>query len=311
MAQEEQTDHEIVETPHRTSKKKNNLVTAGIIIAIIVIIGGSLAWLYTGTLSSAKEKVFNVLPLPAAIVDMKFISAKEVLTRITLAKQLVESQGMTEADPAQIYDQLLETKKLAAIASNHKLSVSSAEIEEEYQNIVNQYGEGDEEKFKVELDKTYHMSPDKFKNEVMRQEILQAKLSTWYSQQQDLNKSAYDKAKDLQAKIDGGQSFEEVTTAYTQDEATKDFGGDSGLIPFDDLLPEFRTELKDSKAGDTKLVASRYGLHILKILELNNDGPDGKRQVHMQQLFIKQDGFTEWLQKETDNIRVLKLLKFS
>lgn len=242
---------------------------------------------------------------------MKFVSAKEALERITLAKQLTESQGTgAEADSTQIYDQLIETKKLAAIVSNRSLSVSQEAIDEEYKNIVKQYAAGDEEKFKTELEATYQMSPEKFKDEVIRQELEQSELAVWYSKQEDLNKDAYAKANDLQGKISSGQSFDEVATAYTQDEATKDFAGDSGMIPFDELLPEFRSELQNAGVGDVKLVPSRYGLHILKILEQNNDGADGAKQIHLQQIFVKQVGFAEWLEAETANVRVIKLLKF-
>lgn len=310
---EAEKTHEVAEhkSPSHGNKKSSPWILGGAIGVIVLVIAGGLAWLYTGQTSAAKEKVFNVLPLPAAIVDMKFVSAKESLARIALAKQLVETQGMgIEANPTETYDQLIEIKQLSAIASRHKVSVSQAEVDEEYNNIVKQYAQGDAEKFKTELEKTYQMSPEKFKAEVITQELEQSGLSLWYSKQEDLNKDSYAKAKDLQSKIEGGQNFDEVATQYTQDEATKDFAGDSGVIPFDDLLPEFREQLKDAKVGDVKLATSRFGIHILKVLELNNDGENGAKQIHLQQIFVKQVGFAEWLKNETDGLRVVKLLKF-
>ena len=306
-----------IETNHekhhseKKSKKMSRTTIIAIVVAIILIIAGGLTWLYTGNVSSAKEKVFKVLPLPAAIVNTKFVSAKEALARVELAKQLAESQGMGAViDPTQTYDQLLESKKITVLVSRERLSVKNEEIDEEYKNIVKQYAAGDEAKFKEELEKTYRMSPEKFKNEVIRQELEQSQLAIWYSKQEGFNKDAYAKAKELQGKLDGGQSFDEVATAYTQDEATKDFAGDSGLVVFNDLLPEFRTELAEVKVGDIKLVPSRYGLHILKVLELNNDGPDGAKQIHLQQIFVKQTGFEEWLKNETAAVKIYKLLKF-
>ncbi len=314
--EESEQTHHVEETHHTTSHKSKNKnkhwIAGGVIGLVILIIVGGLAWLYTGEVAGAKEKVFNALPLPAAIVDMQFVSAKEALARIALAKQLMEAQGMgIEAKPSQTYDQLLETKKLSALTSKYKLSVTDEAINEEYINIVKQYAQGDEEKFKTELEKTYQMAPEKFRNEVIRQELEQTELALWYSKQESLNKDAYAKANELKGKLDGGQSFDEVATAYTQDEATKDFAGDSGMIAYDELLPEFRTDLADNKVGDIKLVPSRYGIHILKILEQNNDGENGSRQIHLQQIFVKQTGFAEWLENETNNIRVLKLLKFN
>ncbi len=293
--------------------KKTHWIIAGVVGLVVLVVAGGLAWLYTGKISNAKEKVFTKLPLPAAIVDTTFVSAKEALARIELAKQLAAAQGAgmaAEPDAAQIFEQLITTKKLSAIVSSRNLKVTNEAIDEEYKNIVTQYGGGDEEKFKTQLEQTYKMSPDKFKNEVIRQELEQSELAIWYSKQEELNKDAYKTANDLKGKLDGGQSFDEVAKVYTQDEATKDFAGDSGLIAYDELLPEFRTELKDVKVGDIKMVPSRYGLHILKVLELNNDGENGAKKIHLQQIFVKQVGFADWLDNETNNVRVINLLKF-
>ena len=154
------------------------------------------------------------------------------------------------------------------------------------------------------------MGPDEFKSQVIHQELLQSQLLIWFNKQESLNKDSYAKMKELQGKLDGGQSFDDVATAYTQDEANKDFAGDSGMLPFDQLLPEFRTALKDAKPDDTKMVVSRYGLHLLKVLEINDNGEGGTKQIHLKQIYVKQTGFPEWLTKESEIVRVVKLLKF-
>ncbi len=306
-------EHEVhsSNTGHHKKSKNTNRVIAIIVAVLAVILVGGLAWVYTGKLSPAKEKILTTLPLPAAIVDTKFVSAESVITRINLAKQLMEEQGMGEqVDAADTYKQLIEVKKVEAIGSNKNISVTNDEINEEYQNIITQYFDGNAEDFQKELDKTYKMSADEFKKEVIRQRVLQSNLSLWYSRQKDLNEAAYKTAQDLYDKINNGQNFDEIAKIYTQDEATKDFAGDSGMIPYDDLLAEFREELKDSKVGDTKLIASRYGLHVLKVLELNDSGENGAKQIHLQQIFVQQDGFEDWLTKEIEGVKVIQLLKF-
>lgn len=308
----EEAHHETQHKPKRRLHKNHKIGLAVIVIAIVVIAGGGLTWIYTGQISSAKEKVLKALPLPAAIVDMKFVSAESVLDRAALSKQLLEAQGMGDkADSNKIFDQIVDVKKLEAVASQRSVKAPQAEIEEEYKNIVTQYAQGDEAAFLKELNDTYRMGSDKFKNEVVRQQVLQSNLLLWYSQQEDLNKEAYDKARELENRINNGESFDEIAKQYSEDESTKDFAGDSGMIPFDDLLPEFRESLKDSQVGDSKLVVSRYGLHVTKVLEINNDGENGAKQVHLQQIFVQQQGFGEWLEKQVGNIRVLKLLTFS
>ncbi len=306
------SEHE--ETHHHKKKRRqsNKSIIAIVIALIVIILAVSLTWLYTGKLSQAKEKVFKKIPLPAAIVDMQFISAKKVLSRIELAKQLSSQQeGAKSVDPSQTFSQLVDAQKIDAIASQHHISVTKEQIDEEYQNIIKQYANGDENAFKDELNKTYHMSTDQFKDQVIKEEVLQGNIQLWYNGQTDLDKDALNKAKELQDKINGGQNFDDVAKAYTQDEATKDFAGDSGMIAFSDLLPEFRDGLKDAKVGDSKTVVSRYGIHIFKVLERNSDGANGSEQIHLQQIFVKPNGFSDWMSKQTDNVRVIKLLKFN
>lgn len=306
-------EHQEHETHHHKKKRsrRNKTIAIGVVGILLLIIGIGIAWLYTGSFSSAKEKVFSTIPLPAAIVDMKLVSGKMVIDRIDLAKQLSDAQGAgAEVPPADTFDQIIETKKIDALASKYKLSVPQEELETEYKNIIKQYANDDENAFKDELQKTYGMSPEQFKNEVIKQELLQSELLVWFNQQSSLNQSTYDKINGFKSKIDSGTSFDDVSKEYTSDEATKDFAGDSGVIPFDQLLPEFRKALAESKTGDVRIVASRYGLHMLKVLDVNNNGENGAKQIHLQQIYVKQEGFPEWLATETEKVRVVRLLKF-
>ncbi|HEX3095748.1 MAG TPA: peptidylprolyl isomerase, partial [Patescibacteria group bacterium] len=291
----EGSEHEEVhhEPKHKKSKNLKSIIIIVVAVILIILIA-FLTWLYTGKLSQAKEKIFKKLPLPAAVVDMKFLSAKTVIGRIDLANQLASSQGAPASSNSDIYSQLIDSKKLDAIADHKHVSVKQAEIDEEYQNILKQYANGDEDTFKKELQDNYKMDVAQFKKEVVSEEILQSDLMLWFNNQKDLNKDAYDKAGDFQNQLNSGKSFDEVATAYTQDEATKNFAGDSQMIPYSSLLPEFRADLNDAKVGDVKLVVSRYGLHLLKVLEVNNDGANGAKQIHLQQIFIKPSDFSAW-----------------
>lgn len=312
MNQEEIQNEEPQNEIKRRQGKKHIYIPLLLIGFVVIIIAAALTWLYTGSLSDAKKKIFSSVPLPAALVDMKLLSANNVIDRVELAKKLMTTQGTgATVSPQETFNQIIEGKKLEAIASQRKLSVSKEAIDEEYNNIITQYAGGDAENFKNELSKTYEMTPEEFKNQIIYQELVNAQLMLWYNKQEDLNKDSYKTINDLKARVDSGESFDDVARSYTQDEATRDFAGDSGMLPFNDLLPEFREQLADVKVGDIKFIPSRYGLHILKVLEYNNDGENGAKQIHLQQIFVKQAGFTEWLTTQSDNVRVIKLLKFT
>ncbi len=279
-------------------------------VVIVLLIAAGIAWLYTGTLNSTKQKVLSKIPLPAALVGNKLVPAKELITRLALAKQVASGQEQSRAATnTQIFDQLIANKKLESIASSKNIMVTSDEIDREYKKVVNQYSSGDDSKFSEELQNTFGLTPAQFKIDVLRLDIMQNNLARWFNKQESLNADAYAKAKDLQNKLGSGQKFEDVAGTYTQDAATKDFAGDSGFVVFGDLLPEFQDALKDAKANDTKLVVSRYGLHIIKVLEQDNNGDNGAARIHLQQIFVKENEFSAWLAQQTDAIKSKKLLK--
>lgn len=288
----------------------NKLSIIVLVAIIIIVLGAFLAWLYTGSFTQAKSNVFSKLPLPVALVGSRLVTGPELVDRLQLANKLPDEYKTAATDlNTLVYDQLVDSKKIANLASAKGLSVNSKEVDEEYQRVVDQYADGDTNKFKDTLKGTYGMTESEFKANVLRQDILQNKLAVWFNGQENLNQAAYKTAKDLTNKLNSGTSFDDVAKEYTQDEATKDFAGDSGFVAVNDLLPEFQAALKDAETGSVKQISSRYGLHILKLLEKDNNGENGAARVHLQQIFVKENSFEEWFNKETDNIRVVKFLK--
>jgi hypothetical protein len=286
------------------TQKKRHLMIAGVSGVALLVVAGLLIWLYTGEVSGAKASLFRAIPLPAAFVGSMPVPASEVLDRVALTEKL-------GADSSEAYDLVLDGKKIARLAGSKSLSVSNAEIDEEYNNIIAQFAGGDAEAFRKQLTDTYNMNEAEFKDSVIRQSLLEAQLATWFHQQENLNSKAYEKARELQSKLGRGENFDDVAKTYTEDEASKDFAGTSEVMPFDELLPEFRTGLQDNKTDDVKMIASRYGLHILKVLDNNNNSESGQRQIRLQQIFVQGEDFAKWLEDETAGTKVTKLLKFS
>ena len=281
---------------------------------VILLAAGAVTWLYTGSLSDSKVKVFARVPLPAAIVGKKLLFAQDLIDRVELSKKLANAQGADDATApedlrSQVYDRLVDAKKLEAIAGEKKVSVTSDQINQEYKDIVDQYGEGNEAKFADDLRQSYGLNSSQFKDKVLRLDVLQSNLAIWFNGQESLNQKAYQLAGDLKAKLQNGESFESVAAAYTQDEAMKNFAGDSGFLPFTDLLPEYQAALKDAKPGDLKLVPGRSGLLLIKVLERDNNGDNGADRIHLQQIFVETSSFADWYQKESSDIKVTKLLK--
>lgn len=298
-------------TEHSTkTKQRNNKVQLTIIIGVIVILlGGFLVWLYSGQFTAAKANVFRTIPLPIAIIDKQVLTGPELVNRLDLARKLTSTSGNLSADVRdQVYAQLIEAKKVQALAANHHLSISSGELNNEFDKIVTEETGGDKAKFNAELKDRYGMTEQRFKNSIVKQELLRAKLAVWLNQQKSLNNDAYKRVDELMGKLNSGESFDDIATEYTQDEATKDFAGDNGFVAIGNLLPEFQTALKDASPNETRLVVSRFGLHIVKVLEKDSNGNNGAERLHLQQIFVLASDYDKWFKEQSNNLRVIKLL---
>jgi hypothetical protein len=288
-------------------KKK---IILGVVAVVVLAIIGTGVWLYAGKFNETKAKTFKKLALPVAMVGNQAVNGREFLTRVELAQTLYKDDPTFKIGDvqSQILDQLVEDAKLHNIAAQHSITASQGEIDAEFKGVVDQFAGGDESKLGELLDQSYHLNAQDFKNKVLASDILRTNLTVWFNSQKDLNQAAYAQKDKLMTMLDQGQPFEDVVKVYTQDEATKDFGGDTGFVKIAELAPEFKQPLANAKAGDRILVVSRYGLHIIRVVEVDSSGSEPS--YHLQQLFIQETGFDDWYNKQADSIKARKLIKF-
>ncbi len=75
------------------------------------------------------------------------------------------------------------------------------------------------------------------------------------------------KAESLLKQIQGGASFAELAAKNSDDPGSKDKGGELGFAKRGMMVPEFENALFSQKIGDTRIVKSQYGYHILQVEE--------------------------------------------
>lgn len=279
---------------------------------VLLILAGlftSSIWLYSGKLTDKKIKWFNSLPLPAAIVNNGFIRASEVIKHLKLAEQVFgDISKITPEAKAQVYDQLLTNRKVEILTKRYGITVTEQELRDSFIANVAKYAGGDEQAFVHQLNEMTQMNKDEFIDKVIKQELLLAKLATWFYSQESKNSEAYQKARELLNKIETGTSFEEVARLESADSSANNFAGDTGFFNLKDLLPEFQENLKGVNQGQTILSPSRYGLHIIKVLG-RAKGDIGEEQIQVQQIYIEGSDFSQWYKEQSDAIRTVKLLE--
>jgi parvulin-like peptidyl-prolyl isomerase len=82
------------------------------------------------------------------------------------------------------------------------------------------------------------------------------------------DREAHDRAEVLLRQIRAGEDFAALARVHTDDPATRESGGDLGLLKRDVLLPPVEKAAFEMRAGDvSELVKSDVGYHILKVFE--------------------------------------------
>ena len=84
------------------------------------------------------------------------------------------------------------------------------------------------------------------------------------------------KAEGILKQIQGGANFADLAKKYSDDPGSKDKGGELGFAQRGRMVPEFDNALFTQKIGDTKIVKSQFGYHIVQVEE--------RQTAHTQQL---------------------------
>ena len=84
------------------------------------------------------------------------------------------------------------------------------------------------------------------------------------------------KAEDILKQIQGGANFADLAKKNSDDPGSKDSGGELGFSQRGRMVPEFDSAIFTQKIGDTKIVKSQFGYHIVQVEE--------RQTAHAQQL---------------------------
>jgi peptidyl-prolyl cis-trans isomerase D len=114
------------------------------------------------------------------------------------------------------------------------------------------------------------------------------------------------KAEDLLKQIQGGANFADLAKKYSDDPGSKDSGGELGFAQRGHMVPEFDNAIFTQKIGETKIVKTQYGYHIVQVQErtpahtqaLNDVLPTIQATLIRQKSAAAQDNFARALTSE-------------
>ena len=98
--------------------------------------------------------------------------------------------------------------------------------------------------------------------------------------------AALAKAKDIIARLDKGEKFEDLAKQFSEDPGSKDKGGVYEDVPQGQFVPEFdKAMFQDLKPGETtkEPVKTQFGYHIIKLIS-RSEGPAMTEEQAKQQI---------------------------
>jgi peptidyl-prolyl cis-trans isomerase D len=87
------------------------------------------------------------------------------------------------------------------------------------------------------------------------------------------------KAQGLLKQIQGGANFADLARKNSDDPGSKAAGGELGFAKRKTMVPEFDSALFTQKIGDTKIVKTQFGYHILQVEERQNAHTESLKEV--------------------------------
>jgi parvulin-like peptidyl-prolyl isomerase len=84
------------------------------------------------------------------------------------------------------------------------------------------------------------------------------------------------KAEDVLKQVQNGGNFADLAKKYSDDPGSKDSGGELGPSQRGRMVPEFDSAIFTQKIGDTKVVKSQFGYHIVQV--------ESRQPAHLQAL---------------------------
>lgn len=275
----------------RISKKTYFLA----LTVVLLVAAGFVFWLYGGQMTPLKNKIFTNIPLPMALVNGRVVTVKDYLDRVALANHIGASAGATTAQTASnVYREMILESEVRQIAQSRGIFVSQGDLRQGMANFSSS----------TPSLADYGVSQDYFKTQILEPALFLVNLQVWFNSQQNLNQQTYSQASDLIAQIKNSGNMAALAASYSIDSVSAPLGGDLGFVQPSQLLPELREPVAGMAIGDTKLLPSRLGLHIIKV-----EGTNGN-SVEIREILLPCTGFQTWLQNQEANFKIVNFLNF-
>lgn len=195
-----------------------------------------------------------------------------------------ESGGKAEADKRSLRDNGVKIDELKKIYKDIMLVQKLYAKETEAMKITEE-----------EIRKYYDENKQLFEKATVRHILVASKEDD----AEESKKEAEKKAEEILGKVNAGEDFEALAKQYSEDPGSKDNGGEYTILRNGRMVKEFEDWVFEHNAGDTGIVKTTYGYHVMK-LEKKSSFEEDKEEVRSA---IKNKRYNELLKGWKDEAR--------
>lgn len=272
--------------PLQHSKHKILIITSTVLIfgVISFFVFCTLALYRLNNTSTFMYRVTQVIPFPVAKAGSRSVNYENYLFEIRhyihyyenqqrLDFSTKEGREQLEAFRRQALDKVVNDAFVRQLADKYKISVSEKEVDEEIAVVREQNRLGSNDQVFEEVLKDYWgWSVNDFRRTLKGQLLAQKVVAT-------LDTETIQRANSAHGELEAGADFAKVAKAYSDDTATKNSGGELGIVDRSnrDVTAKTVDVLYGLKEGEhSGVVNIGYSLQIIKNVK---NASDNKREA--------------------------------
>ena len=260
------------------------------------------------------DKVVDIIPYPAVLLSFQNVPYNDYQDDLATLDYFYQAQeeansGLLTA-PSDDYlkksvlSRMVREKFISQATQELGLAVSQGEGDKEFNNLVSQAG--NEEEITKTLKTLYNWDAAQFKEKVLKPYLLRIKLQEYLAESDEINAEAKQKAESVLSLLNKGEkSFEDLAKEYSED-TTAASGGDLGFFGKGDMVKEFEEAVFALEPGATSdIIKTRYGYHIIKLIEKVPASENSSEQLHAAHILIKSKDIDEWINEQLAKKKVI------
>lgn len=276
-------------------------------ILVLAILGSVGIGVYRVYAKAGTDKftvtVAKILRLPAMKVNGAPVLYSDYADDLHAIQTLVAFDKTTGGNNASLTPEQMSDQVLWRLANNilikdaaakYAVKAEAQDVENIKSNLLKQFKDVSE--VDQEIQKRYGWTFAQYEEKVIKNYILQQKISEKITADQSGREEIRNKALTVLNELKAGKDFAALATQYGED-GTKEKGGDLGWFGKGDMVPEFENAVFALKPGEMtkELVETQYGYHIIKLVEEKTekvkDATTGKmvdqKKVHASHILFR------------------------